>query len=63
MKTIHVIVDNQGKITLETSGFVGGQCREASRFLEVALGQECHESLKPEFHQQDSTGLRLQQPS
>jgi hypothetical protein len=46
---------------VETKGFVGGECREASRFLEQAIGQATHESLKPEFHQSASSSTQLQQ--
>jgi hypothetical protein len=46
---------------VETKGFVGGECREASRFLEQAIGQSTNESLKPEFHQTASSSTQLQQ--
>ena len=38
MKTIEITVDIQGKSTVETKGFTGGECRHASRFVEDALG-------------------------
>jgi hypothetical protein len=41
-----------GKSRVETKGFVGSECREASRFVEQALGNHVNELLKPEFHQQ-----------
>ena len=37
MKTIEITVDEDGRVTVETKGFSGGQCREASRFVEEAL--------------------------
>jgi len=52
MKTIEITFLPNGQSRVETKGFVGAECREASRFLEQALGQATHESLKPEFHQQ-----------
>ena len=32
-------------------GFVGGECREASKFVEQALGKRGQEQLTAEFHQ------------
>jgi hypothetical protein len=53
-KTIEVIVSPQGATKIETTGFVGGECRQASRFLEEALGVHASEQLKAEFYQQQS---------
>lgn len=61
MKTIEITFLPNGQSRVETKGFVGGECREASRFLEQALGQSTHESLKPEFHQSASSSTQLQQ--
>lgn len=38
MKTIEIIVDNKGECTTQTKGFTGSSCRDASRFIERALG-------------------------
>ncbi|MCA9124842.1 MAG: DUF2997 domain-containing protein [Planctomycetaceae bacterium] len=54
-KTIEIIVAPDGKSRVETKGFTGGECREASRFIEQALGQHVDELLKPEFHQAATT--------
>jgi len=51
MKTIEVIVARDGSSRVETSGFTGEDCRQASKFLEQALGSRSSERLKPEFHQ------------
>ena len=51
MKTIEIIVSPQGQSTAQTKGFAGPACREASRFLEQALGQRTAEQLTSEFHQ------------
>ncbi|WLD15115.1 DUF2997 domain-containing protein [Planctellipticum variicoloris] len=53
-KTIEIIVASSGQSRVETKGFVGSECRLASRFVEQALGQQVDEQLKAEFHQ--STG-------
>ena len=55
MKTIDVIVAPDGKTRVETKGFTGSDCRQASRSLLQALGQQTSEKLKPEFHQAATT--------
>ena len=37
-KTIEITIDSKGKATLQTKGFAGSSCRDASRLLERALG-------------------------
>jgi hypothetical protein len=61
LKTIEITFLPNGQSRVETKGFVGGECRAASRFLEQALGQSTHDSLKPEFHQTASSSTQLQQ--
>ncbi|MCC9607702.1 DUF2997 domain-containing protein [Blastopirellula sp. JC732] len=51
MKTIVVLVAADGTSRVETHGFVGDECRIASRFLEKALGRTTSEELTAEFHQ------------
>jgi hypothetical protein len=51
-KTIEIIVSPQGQTKIETKGFAGAECREASKFLEQALGQQAGEQLTAEFHSQ-----------
>ena len=41
----------EGPDQVETRGFTGGECREASRFVEQALGTRSAETLTAEFHQ------------
>ena len=50
-KTIEITVSPTGQTNVQTKGFIGGECREASRFVEEALGQRVSESLTAEFHQ------------
>ena len=49
MKRIDLIVSPQGECRLETTGFTGGSCKEASRFLEHALGAVSSEQLTSEY--------------
>jgi len=36
---IEIVVSPQGETRLETKGFAGASCQEASRFIESALGE------------------------
>ncbi len=57
MKLIEITVSPTG----QTKGFVGGECREASRFVEEALGQRVGETLTAEFHQATEREVVTQQ--
>jgi Protein of unknown function (DUF2997) len=50
-KLIMITVGPTGEAKVETRGFAGGECREASRFLEQALGRRTAEALTAEYHQ------------
>ena len=56
-----VIVSPRGETKVETKGFSGGECREASHFIEQALGQRVDEQLTPEFYQVQPADQRIQQ--
>ncbi|HEY3963616.1 MAG TPA: DUF2997 domain-containing protein [Planctomycetaceae bacterium] len=51
-RIIEVIVSPTGETKIETKGFVGSSCRDASKFLEEALGQRASEQTTAEFHSQ-----------
>ena len=53
-KTIEIVVDSKGAATVQTRGFQGASCREASRFIEESLGQKTSERFAPEFYQVQS---------
>ncbi len=61
MKTIEITVDPKGGSKVETKGFSGGECREASRFVERALGARSGETLTAEFHQGQEADQELRQ--
>ena len=50
-KVIEIIVSPDGTTKVETKGFAGAECREASAFIEKALGSRLSERLTPEFYQ------------
>jgi len=60
-QVIEVIISPQGETRVETKGFAGTSCRDASQFLEQALGVKVSEKLTPEFYQQQPAQNRLQQ--
>lgn len=60
-KIIEVIVSPKGETKIETKGFAGGECRQASRFMEEALGVRASEKLTAEFYQQQSTGQSIEE--
>lgn len=61
MKTIEIIISPKGESTVTTKGFLGASCRDASWFLEQALGQRTGEHLTAEFHQSQSAQESQQQ--
>ncbi len=61
MKTIEITVDPQGQAKVETKGFAGSECREASRFVEQALGTRTAEALTAEFYQGQQAGQETRQ--
>ena len=60
-KVIEITVDPKGEATVQTRGFAGGECREASKFVEQALGQKTAETLTAEFHQGQQAQQELRQ--
>jgi hypothetical protein len=60
-RTIEIIVSPQGETKLETKGFSGSSCREASRLLELALGTKANEQLTPEFYTEAKAAQQVQQ--
>jgi hypothetical protein len=60
-KRIEIVVSPTGQTQVQTKGFVGSECREASQFLEQALGKRTCEALTAEFHQQASQQQANQQ--
>lgn len=50
-QTIEITISPTGESKVETKGFSGSSCRDASRFIEQALGQRTDEKLTAEFYQ------------
>ena len=62
-RTIEITVGLKGETTVQTKGFTGGECKDASKFVEVALGQKTGETLTAEIHQGQTAGQYLRQSS
>jgi hypothetical protein len=63
MKIIVLVVAPDGATRVETHGFVGAACREASRFIELSLGTNTAEKLTPEYHEVPSTSSVIERQS
>ena len=50
-RSIEIIVSPTGDISIESIGFKGPDCEQATRFLEEALGVAGRKVRKPEYHQ------------
>ncbi len=61
MKMIEITISPTGHTQVATKGFTGSSCRDASRFLEAALGERTGETLTSEFHQTAGTSQTIQE--
>ena len=52
MKTITVEIDENGSTKVETKGFAGKACQDATKALHDALGCVVNDQTTPEYHQQ-----------
>jgi hypothetical protein len=53
MKTIEIIINSSGQLTINATGFSGTDCEKATAFLEQALGQLTAKQRKPEWYQRN----------
>ncbi len=60
MKIIEVTIGPKGETKIETKGFSGAACQDATRALEQALGNRRTERLTTEFHRSSSATQREQ---
>ncbi len=60
MKRIEITVSPTGETQLETKGFSGASCQQASRFLEQALGTVASEQRTAEFYAATTQQRRTQ---
>jgi len=50
-RVIEVVVSPQGQSTVQTKGYAGGDCLQASKFLEQSLGLVATDRKTAEFYQ------------
>jgi hypothetical protein len=61
MKSIEIVINTKGETTVQTKGFTGSSCRDASRLIEQALGQMQSDKPTAEFYQQTPAADQIQQ--
>lgn len=50
-QSITVEITPEGAVTVQTQGFAGASCKQATAALEKALGTVTNDTKTPEFHQ------------
>jgi hypothetical protein len=49
-KTIQITISPKGETKIETQGFTGSSCQDATRALEAALGAKTSDTLTGEYY-------------
>jgi hypothetical protein len=60
-RLLEVVVSPQGEATVQTKGYAGADCLQASQFLETALGVTTADHKTAEFYQSATISQHLQQ--
>lgn len=60
-RVIEVTVSPQGETSVQTKGYAGSDCLQASKFLEQALGVVADDRRTGEFYQTAANELHAQQ--
>ena len=60
-RVIEVTVSPQGEVTVQTKGYAGPECRQASQFLEQALGVTVQDHNTAEFYAEAQAQQHAQQ--
>lgn len=63
MTTIEITVDHKGNTRVETKGFAGESCKEASRFVERALGKIVGETMTAEYYRAEEEQRTIERRS
>jgi hypothetical protein len=48
-RIIEITISPQGKLTVQTKGFAGSSCQDATKLLEQALGAVVNDQHTPEY--------------
>lgn len=49
-KTIQITISPKGETKIETQGFTGSSCQDATRALETALGSKTSDTMTSEYY-------------
>ena len=60
-QTIEILVNPKGEVTVQTKGFAGSSCRQASQALERAMGVAQSDTPTAEMYQSAGIGQSAQQ--
>jgi hypothetical protein len=60
-RIIEVTVSPKGEVTIETKGYAGGDCLQASKLLEQALGVPSSDRKTAEYYGSSTTEQHVQQ--
>ena len=60
MTSVIITIKQDGKAVVEAVGYYGTSCKDASRFIEKALGQKQAETFKPEYYTTTNTNTSEQ---
>lgn len=60
-RLIEVIVSPKGETTVQTKGYAGSDCLQATKFLEQALGTVTRDQKTAEFYQNETAQQHLTQ--
>jgi hypothetical protein len=60
-RIIEVTVSPKGETSVQTKGFSGGSCTQASKWLESALGVTTTDNKTAEYYQSATTEQHVQQ--
>ena len=57
-KSIEITINPKGETTLQTRGYAGSTCKNATKALEEGLGVKSQEKLTAEYFQQQETAAQ-----
>lgn len=61
MRIIEVLVSPTGETSVQTKGYAGADCLQASKWLEQALGISTQDTKTPEYFQTATSEQHVQQ--
>jgi len=59
MKTITITIDTDGSTAIDTTGFKGSSCKDATKEIERALGLAGDNKRKAEYYQKENQYVKV----